>query len=130
MERSTARVALGFVDRINRHDVGALAALMAQDHRFVDGLGQETPGRQEMEQGWRGYFAWFSDYTIRVDQTLSSGDVVALFGTAQGTYAPTGTPAPRPIGKFWRHGRRWYATSVSLNGASMPTTSPSGRLWE
>ena len=90
MEKSATDVALAFVDRINRHDVGGLVALMTEHHRFVDGLGQEVRGREKMEKGWCGYFAWFPDYSIKVDDALSSGDVVALFGTAQGTYSVDG----------------------------------------
>jgi len=88
--KSAADVALEFVDRINRHDVAGLAALMTEDHRFVDGLGQEVRGREQMEKGWLDYFAWFPDYSIKVDDALSRGNVVALFGTAQGTYAGKG----------------------------------------
>ena len=92
MKKSAADVALEFVDRINRHDAAGLAALMTEDHRFVDGLGQEVRGREQMEKGWLGYLAWFPDYSIKVDDTLSHGNVVALFGTAQGTYAVKGNP--------------------------------------
>ena len=87
MKKSAVDVTLAFVDRINRHDVAGLVALMTEDHRFVDGLGQEVQGRESMEKGWRSYFAWFPDYLIKVDDTLSDGNVVALLGTAQGTYA-------------------------------------------
>jgi len=90
MKRDAKDVALAFVEQINRRNVSGLAALMTEDHRFVDGLGQEVRGRDKMEQGWRGYFAWFPDYSIRVDVAFSSGNVVALFGTAQGTYAAKG----------------------------------------
>jgi len=91
MDKSAIDVALAFVDRINRHDVNGLVALMAEDHRFVDGLGQEVRGRKRMEQGWLGYLAWFPDYPIKVDDAFSDGNVVALFGTAQGTYARKGS---------------------------------------
>jgi ketosteroid isomerase-like protein len=80
-------VALAFVHRINHHDVGGLVALMSKDHRFVDGLGQEVKGREQMEKGWSGYFSWFPDYSINVDDVLSDGNMVAMFGTAEGTYA-------------------------------------------
>ena len=90
MEKSAEEVALAFVDRINRHDVGGLFALMSEEHRFVDGLGQEIHGRGKMEQGWAGYFAWFPDYSIEVENIASKGNVVALFGTARGTYSANG----------------------------------------
>jgi ketosteroid isomerase-like protein len=43
-----------------------------------------------MEKGWAGYFAWFPDYAIRVEETMTEVNHVALFGTASGTYAVTG----------------------------------------
>ena len=61
MKKSAVDVALSFVDRINRHDLAGLVALMTEDHRFVDGLGQEVLGRGQMEKGWLGYFSWFPD---------------------------------------------------------------------
>ena len=91
MKNSAVDVALGFVDRINRHDLSGLVALMTEDHCFVDGLGQEMRGREEMEKGWLGYFAWFPDYSIKVDDVMSNGNVVAMFGSAQGTYAGKGS---------------------------------------
>jgi uncharacterized protein (TIGR02246 family) len=88
--KSANDVALAFVEQINRRDASGLAALMTEDHRFVDGLGQEVRGRKQMEQGWRAYFAWFPDYSIQVDDAFSNENVVALFGTARGTYAVKG----------------------------------------
>jgi ketosteroid isomerase-like protein len=106
MVKSATDVALAFVDRINRHDVGGLVALMTEDHRFVDGLGQEVRSREQMETAWLGYFAWFPDYSIQVDDALSDGSVVALFGTAQGTYSVKGAlPAPT----HWKIPAAWKA---------------------
>ena len=104
--KNTTDVALEFVDRINRHDVAGLAALMTEDHRFVDGLGQEVQGREQMEKGWLGYLAWFPDYSIKVDDVLSQGDVVALFGTAQGTYLTKENPS---VETHWQIPAAWKA---------------------
>lgn len=106
MKKSAVDVALAFVDRINCHDVAGLAALMAEDHRFVDGLGQELRGREQMEQGWRGYFAWFPDYSITVENALSDGNVVVLLGTAQGTYAKNRNAPPD---NHWEIPAAWKA---------------------
>ena len=38
MQKTALDVVLGFVEAINRHDVDRLAALMTEDHCFVDGL--------------------------------------------------------------------------------------------
>ena len=90
MENRAVAVALEFVDRINRHDVGGLVAIMSEDHRFIDGLGQAVDGRERMEKGWLTYFGWFPDYRIKVDEILSNANVVALFGTAEGTFSVNG----------------------------------------
>lgn len=94
MEKNAAEIALAFVDRINHRDVAGLAALITEDHCFVDGLGQEVRGRQKMEKGWLAYFAWFPDYSIEIDATFSKENVVALFGSAQGTYSTAGKLIP------------------------------------
>jgi ketosteroid isomerase-like protein len=106
MKKSALDVALAFVDRINRHDVSGLVALMTADHRFVDGLGHEARGREQMERGWLGYFAWFPDYSIKVDDTLSNRNVVALFGIAEGTYSEKGTLVPDA---HWKIPAAWKA---------------------
>jgi len=90
MAMTALNVALEVVERINRHDVEGLVALMTEDHCFVDGLGQVVRGRKRMEAGWVGYLGWFPDYSVKVDDILSKGSVVGLFGTAQGTYSVNG----------------------------------------
>jgi len=94
MAKTAVDVALAFVDRINCHDVGGLVALMTEDHCFVDGLGKVVRGRERMETGWVGYFGWFPDYSIKINDILSKGNVVGLFGTAQGTYLANGKLLP------------------------------------
>jgi ketosteroid isomerase-like protein len=83
-------VVRAFVGRINARDVDGLAALMTEDHRFIDSLGQVVSGREAMRAGWRQYFAMVPDYRLLVDEWLCEGAVVVLFGTAGGTYSPDG----------------------------------------
>jgi len=90
MHKTAKQVAFEFVDCINRHDVSGLVGLMTEDHRFVDGLGQIVSGREAMAKGWAGYFAWFPDYAIQLEQILAEADQVAVFGNALGTYAVNG----------------------------------------
>jgi len=106
MSKSPIDVALAFVDRINCHDLEGLVALMSEDHCFIDGLGQIVRGRPRMEEGWRSYFRWFPDYRINVDDTFSTGNKVALFGTAEGTYSMNGE---RPSEKHWKIPASWRA---------------------
>ena len=79
-----------FIECINRQDVEGLCRLMTPDHLFVDGLGVEVCGREQMREGWRAYFAMVPNYQITVTEHLQAGEIVAMFGRAGGTYAPAG----------------------------------------
>jgi len=100
------RVAIRFVNEINRHDVSALTSLMSPDFRFVDSLGQELRGAERMGAGWDAYFALFPDYQITIREHISSGQIVALFGTASGTLAKEGE---LPRGNHWTLPAAWRA---------------------
>jgi uncharacterized protein (TIGR02246 family) len=93
MSDSSVVVAQRFVRAINRQDVEAIAALMTDEHRFVDSLGNAVTGSAAMRAGWAGYFRMVPDYTIAVEETYCDGPVVILLGTAQGTYAAGGAAA-------------------------------------
>jgi ketosteroid isomerase-like protein len=88
-----------FVNAINGHDVRSLAALMKDDHAFVDSLGNRVHGAASMEVGWRGYFAMCPDYWIRTDLTLAEGGAVLAVGEAGGTID----------GVSWRTPAAWKA---------------------
>lgn len=87
VESDPDRVALRFVNEINRHDLPALFELMAPDFRYVDSLGQEVRGRERMRETWTTYFGQFPDYRVVIREHLALGPVVALFGTATATLA-------------------------------------------
>jgi ketosteroid isomerase-like protein len=74
-----------FIRAINDHDLEALASLMAEDHLFVDSLGNRVQGAKSMQIGWRGYFAMCPDYWVRIHTLLSEGDTVLAVGEAGGT---------------------------------------------
>ena len=83
--------ALRFVERINAHDVDGLAALMTDEHRFIDSGGTVHAGRERMREGWTEYFRMVPDYWMRIDESFADGAVVVLLGTAGGTYSRDGT---------------------------------------
>lgn len=97
---------LAFIDRINAHDVEGLIALMAPGHRFVDSVGQSFHGREGMQTAWAGYFAWFPDYRIEVEDVLEQGDLVLVTGQASGTFAVSGQ---LPEENFWTVPAAWKA---------------------
>lgn len=83
-----------FITAINRHDPAGLAALMTADHAFVDSRGAVHAGREAMTAEWREYFRLFPDYRIQADAILGDGAVLAVFGTATGTYHGIRGPVP------------------------------------
>ncbi|HYA58361.1 MAG TPA: nuclear transport factor 2 family protein [Thermoplasmata archaeon] len=105
-ELDPERIVLRFVNEINRHDVEALQSLMAPDFRFVDSVGQEVHGRERMREAWTAYFERFPDYRILIREHLTVGSVVALFGTASGTYAVNGQ---LPHQNHWTVPAAWRA---------------------
>jgi ketosteroid isomerase-like protein len=84
---------------INSHDAGALVALMAPDHVFVDSLGNRVDGARSMEAGWRAYFDLCPDYWIRADHVISEGETMLLAGETGGTID----------GSCWRIPAAWRA---------------------
>ena len=79
-----------FVDAINSGDPDRMAGLMTENHTFIDSDGSAHPGREEMRVGWGQYFAMVPDFRIELTDTMSKGDVVALFGVAEGTFVQDG----------------------------------------
>jgi ketosteroid isomerase-like protein len=105
-EADPVRITLRFVNEINRHDVPAMLALTSDDHLFVDSLGHEVRGKERLRDAWTGYFAWFPDYRILIEDHLQMGIVVGLFGSASGTYAIDGELSPT---RRWKIPAAWKA---------------------
>ena len=77
---------LAFVNAINAHNVDQLGKLMTDDHKFVDPHGNEVAGRERMLAGWRGYYGWFPDYQIEVNEIFEGQSEFAMFGFAGGSF--------------------------------------------
>ena len=105
-QSESVELALGFVAKINAHDVDGLVALMTADHVFVDSLGTTFTGAEKMRMGWKGYLALFPDYAIEVVDVFEKGAVVALFGKARGTFAVQGKLSRE---NFWEIPAAWKA---------------------
>jgi len=95
---------MAFVDALNARAPDALAELMSDDHRFIDAHGNELVGREKMVAGWRGYFEWFPDYEIEVEQIFEHGGKFGLFGYASGSFK--GSPE-----RSWRLPAAWRAVA-------------------
>jgi uncharacterized protein (TIGR02246 family) len=95
-----------FVNAINRQSPAEIAALMTEDHVFIDSLGTRVAGRQQMMQAWQAYFKMVPDYTIAVEETYADGSVVVMLGAAQGTYSAGGPLQPE---NKWQTPAAWRA---------------------
>jgi SnoaL-like polyketide cyclase. len=60
-----------FVRRINAHDPKGIVSLCTADHIFIDSLGSQLLGLDQLEQAWAGYFSLFPDYRIDVEAAVS-----------------------------------------------------------
>ena len=115
-EIESGHIAIRFVNEINRHDLVALASLMAPDFRFVDCQGNETRGRERTCEAWTAYFEAFPEYRIAIREHVEIGRVVALFGTTSGVEAAPADPHRRwTVPAAWRavvsegHITEWHA---------------------
>jgi ketosteroid isomerase-like protein len=86
MIRDEIDVVRTFIAAINRRSSSEISDLMTEDHTFVDSGGRVESGRQKMTTGWKEYFRLFPDYLIQVETILGQGELVAVFGSASGTY--------------------------------------------
>jgi ketosteroid isomerase-like protein len=99
-------VVLNFEQSINSHDVESLCSLLARDSVFVDSLGNRVEGISKLRSAWQGYFKMVPDYTISHADVLANGEVVAVFGYAQGTFSSDGQLSRED---FWRTPGAWRA---------------------
>jgi ketosteroid isomerase-like protein len=69
-----------FNDSINRRDLDGLAALMTDDHPFIDAQGTVVAGKRDCLSAWRGFFESFPDYRNVFTSLAVRGDVVTIVG--------------------------------------------------
>jgi len=86
-------VANAFNDSINARDLDALAALMTDDHAFVDTEGVAVQGKAACVDAWRGFFEQFPDYRNTFEHLRAWGDQVVIVGFSSCSFAPLDGPA-------------------------------------
>jgi ketosteroid isomerase-like protein len=72
--------AMKFNEKINRRDAEGLAALMTDDHAFIDSEGKTTIGKVVMEKGWREFFKQFPDYRNEFQSVTVQDGMVVMVG--------------------------------------------------
>jgi len=103
---SPVEVVLEFERLVNSRNVDAIAGLLAEDSVFIDSLGQTIQSLGNLRKAWSGYFQMVPDYSISHSEIFSNGDTVAMFGTAQGTFAKG---AEMKKDDFWKTPASWRA---------------------
>jgi ketosteroid isomerase-like protein len=102
MESAAAIATLDeFVRCINAHDPKGIISLCTADHIFIDSLGSQMSGKEQLEQAWAGYFAMFPDYRIDIEAAASQDALVLACGFASATHALSK--------KSWRIPAAWRA---------------------
>ncbi|MBN1895033.1 nuclear transport factor 2 family protein [bacterium] len=94
MDSKEITVVKAFIQAINSCSTRQMSGLMTEDHVFTDSGGKTETGREKMLTGWEGYFRMFPDYHIEAEFMLQSGEMVAVFGSAAGTYNGKRGPVP------------------------------------
>jgi uncharacterized protein (TIGR02246 family) len=86
----TIAVAAAFNEAINARDLDRLAALMTDDHTFVDSAGGTVAGKAACVEAWRGFFEAFPDYrnvftALTADEAANDadGEVVTIEGHSE-----------------------------------------------
>jgi ketosteroid isomerase-like protein len=103
---SPVETVLEFMQRINQRDAAKLAALMTEDHLFLDGLGHAVRGRENMRAAWLSYYGMCPDYWVSHEAVFANGLQVAVFGEAGGTIARDSKLLPE---NQWRIRAAWLA---------------------
>jgi ketosteroid isomerase-like protein len=73
-------IALHFNECINRRDIDGLAALMTEDHTFIDTANHSVQGKDQVVEAWRGFFALFPDYRNIFERVELRHSFVAISG--------------------------------------------------
>ena len=71
-----------FNDCINNQDIDGLAALMSEDHTFIDRDGSSHGPKSHMLEGWKQFFEIFALYKNTFDKIMADGDEVFVLGFA------------------------------------------------
>jgi ketosteroid isomerase-like protein len=106
MSTRSLEAARAFVDAINAGSIDKLAAMMTEDHVFIDSDGTKSLGKSRMVAGWSDYFAMVPDYRIIVTGEFRSEGTVVLTGEAEGTFTFDGALRPE---NHWKVPAAWRA---------------------
>lgn len=88
-ESMKKEIVFKFVDAINRQDLPLIIDMMAEDFLFIDTYGNQE-GKKQMKTGWKGYFDWFPDYRIDIQDYVENKQCAVILGRANASYRGEG----------------------------------------
>jgi ketosteroid isomerase-like protein len=100
-------VVLKFEQLINSRRAEAVCSLLTPNSVFIDSLGNRMEGAAKLRPAWEGYFKIVPDYTISHSEIFANGDLVAVFGSAEGTFSKDGKLRKED---YWKTPAAWRAT--------------------
>ena len=86
-------IVLRFNDAINARDLTKLAALMTDDHTFIDSSNEIHAGKKMMVSGWADFFESYPDYRNHFEYLETRGDTVFILGYSTCSFDPLDGPA-------------------------------------
>lgn len=79
------KTVLAFIEAINEQNVPRVIQMMAEDFYFIDTYGHKE-NKEQMKTGWQGYFNWFPDYVIEVEEYIEAEKCSIIIGKASASY--------------------------------------------
>lgn len=74
-----------FVEAINTQNMPLIIDMMSEDFHFIDTYGNKE-NKEQMKTGWKGYFDWFPDYLIEMEEWIGNDEFTMIIGRASGSY--------------------------------------------
>jgi len=112
-----SQVVRDFVEAINEHDLDKIISYLTEDHKFVNAHGKSITGRENMKGAWKGYFQFFPDYNIEIEEITENDSIIGIFGISRGTH--------------WKAKKRKKDSSWELPGAwKAVIENDKIKLWE
>jgi ketosteroid isomerase-like protein len=109
MLAESVEVVIRFITAINSHNIDMISAMISDDHKFTDSLGNVFRGKELMTKGWADYLRLFPDYKIETEEIYENGDKIMFTGKASGSYSG-GKNSPEE--NRWEINAAWRASVV------------------
>jgi ketosteroid isomerase-like protein len=74
------QVVVEFHEAINRQDRDGLAALMTDDHAFIDSANKAISGKDKVLEAWGKFFEAFPDYRNTFEYFVSKDNRITVLG--------------------------------------------------